>query len=467
MLRERSQSLFFSLAFFDFIAAFGALALAMFVRFVLQEPDLAEFRELDLWMYAMVGVILALVQVTGFFSMGLYQLRRPTTAGHEVSRIVFAVTVNVLLVVAGLYFFRLEHVSRLTIVYYAIIDIFLVSARHAVIDRVLARLNRKRNNMRSVLVVGTGDAARRITDVFTHHRTLGFYVVGYVKADETMEIPEEWTLLGDFSDLAGIVEEHRPDMIVYTLNSYREKELRTLLDTCDQAGINLKIVPGFSSLVAAKGDVETLEGIPVISIREVPARVGLNRFIKRSFDVAFSALILILLSPFLLLTALLVKATSPGPVFYTQERMGLDNRSFEMLKFRTMRVQAKEDSDTIWTTRNDPRVTLIGSIMRKLSIDELPQFLNVLRGDMSVVGPRPERPYFVDKFKMEYHHYMRRHAVKAGITGWAQIKGLRGDTSIQERVEADIFYIENWTFWLDLKIILLTPFKGMINKNAY
>lgn len=467
MLKERSQSLFFSLAFFDFIAAFAALALAMFVRFVLQEPDLTEFRDLDLWMYAMVGVILALVQVAGFFSMGLYQLRRPTTASYEVSRISFAVVVNVLLVVAGLYFLRLEHVSRLTIVYYAIIDVLLVSARHAVIDRVLARLNRRRNSMRSVLVVGTGDAARRITEVFTHHRTLGFFVVGYVRADEHREIPEGWRVLGDFSDLPGIVGEHHPDMIVYTLDNYREHELRTLLDTCDQEGINLKIVPGFSSLIAAKGDVETLEGIPVISIREVPARIGLNRFIKRSFDILFSALVLLVLSPFLLLIAFLVKLTSPGPVFYSQERMGLDNRPFAMLKFRTMRVQPKEDSDTIWTTRNDPRVTPIGGLMRKLSIDELPQFFNVLRGDMSVVGPRPERPYFVEQFKAEYHHYMRRHAVKAGITGWAQIKGLRGDTSIQERVEADIFYIENWTFWLDLKIILLTPFKGMINTNAY
>lgn len=467
MLKERSQSVFFSLAFFDFLASFAALGMAMVVRFVIQEPDLTEFLDLELWMYAMVGVILALVQVTGFFATGLYQLRSATTAAHEVSRIVFAVAVNVLLVVSGLYFFRLEHVSRLTIIYYAIVDVTLVSMRHAVIDRILARVNRKRNNMRSVIVVGTSDAARRITEIFTRHRTLGFFVRGYVKSDDQLDSPEGWNILGQFSDLEKILAEHAPDMVVYTLNSYTDQELRTLLDVCDQAGVNLKIVPGFSSLVAAKGDVETLEGIPVISIREVPARIGMNRFFKRVFDIVFSAAIIVVLSPFFLLLAILIKITSPGPVFYTQERMGLDNRPFDMLKFRTMRVQQKADSDTIWTTKNDPRVTVIGSIMRKLSIDELPQFVNVLKGQMSVVGPRPERPFFVEQFKAEYHHYMRRHAVKAGITGWAQINGLRGDTSIQERIEADIFYIENWSFWLDLKIIILTPFKGMINANAY
>lgn len=467
MLKERSQSIFFSLAFFDFVASFVAFALAMFVRFVLQEPDLSEFRELDLWMYAMVGLILAVVQVSGFFTIGLYQLRRTTTTGHEVSRIVTAVVLNVLFVVAGLYFFRLEHVSRFTITYYAIIDIAIVSARHAIMDRMLARMIHRRKNLRSVLVVGTGDAARRITDVFERHRTLGFFVVGYIQADEQRAIPAEWNVLGVFDSIRDIIDDHKPDMVVYTLNDQRDEQLTMLLDICDQAGINLKIVPGFSGLVAAKGDVETLEGIPVISIREVPARVGFNRFIKRTFDIAFSALVILILLPVWLLIALIIKISSPGPVFYSQERVGLDNRPFEMLKFRTMRVQEKTESDTTWTTRGDPRVTPLGSIMRKLSVDELPQFFNVLRGQMSVVGPRPERPHFVDQFRSEYRHYMRRHAMKAGITGWAQINGLRGDTSIKERIEADIFYIENWNFWLDVKIILLTPFKGMINKNAY
>lgn len=439
----------------------------MFVRFVLQEPNLDEFHQLDLLLYATLGFLLAAVQVVGFFTMGLYQMRRATTAGHEVSRIVAGVTVNVLLVVAALYFFRLEHVSRFTIVYYAVFDIILVSARHSIIDRMLARLIHRRNNLRSVLVVGTGDAARRITDVFQRHRTLGLFVAGYVQANEQNDPSKDWNVLGSFDEIEQIVKEHQPDMVVYTLNDQRDEQLITLLDICDQAGINLKIVPGYSGLVAAKGDVETLEGIPVISIREVPARIGFNRFIKRTFDVFFSVLVVVLLSPLFLLIAILIKLTSPGPIFYTQDRVGLDNRPFKMLKFRTMKVQRKADSDTIWTTKDDPRVTLLGGIMRKLSIDELPQFFNVIRGEMSVVGPRPERPFFVEQFRTEYHHYMRRHAMKAGITGWAQINGLRGDTSIQERIEADIFYIENWNFWLDIKIIFLTPFKGMINQNAY
>lgn len=467
MLKERSQTVFFSLGFFDFIASFLAFGLAMFFRFVVQEPTLEEFREINMSMYAMVSVIVSVVQVSGFFGMGLYQIRRVTTAGHEVSRIVTAVALNVLFVVSGLYFFRIEHVSRLTILYYAVFYLLLVSTRHTFVDRILARLNYRKGNLRSVIIIGTGDAARRITEIFARHTTLGFSVRGYVRASDQQPADGNWTILGSFSDLNEIITTYQPDMVVYTLNDQRDEYLTALLDLCDQSGISFKIVPSFSGLVAAKGDVETLEGIPVISIREVPARVGFNRFVKRSFDFLFSAVVILLLSPVFLLVAIAIKITSPGPVFYAQERVGLDNRPFRMYKFRTMRVQEKQESDTTWTTKGDPRVTPIGGILRKLSIDELPQFFNVVRGQMSVVGPRPERPHFVEQFRNEYHHYMRRHAVKAGITGWAQINGLRGDTSIQERIEADIFYIENWSFWLDLKIILLTPFKGMVNKNAY
>lgn len=254
---------------------------------------------------------------------------------------------------------------------------------------------------------------------------------------------------------------------MYTLEPSEGDHLKEVLDACDHEGIDLKIVPGFQEFIKARGRVEEMEGLPVISIRNIPIRLGYNKFIKRIFDLLFSVLFILFFSPFYLVMALLVKLTSRGPVFYYQERVGLDHRKFKMIKFRTMVVQAKSQSETTWTVQNDPRVTSVGKILRKLSLDETPQFFNVLFGDMSVVGPRPERPHFVEKFKNDHRHYMRRHAVKAGITGLAQIKGLRGDTSIDDRIAADIYYIENWSLWLDLKIILLTPFKGIMDKNAY
>lgn len=403
--------------------------------------------------------------------MGLYEMRRGLSFSDEVSRIVASVGFNVLVIISAFYFLRVEHVSRFLLLYYAVSDVLVVSIVRELVRSMLGRIRARGNNIRSVMIVGTGEASRRVSDIINKQRILGLKIIGYVVSlDEDGEIMGDMPsgeILGSMEELESLLETHRPDMVMYTLADQNNAHLTSLLDLCDQAGINLKIVPSFAGLIAVKGDVENLEGIPFISIREVPARTGINRLLKRSFDIVFSLTVICILSPLFILTALAVKLGSRGPVFYKQERVGLDNRPFGMLKFRTMKVQQKKDSDTLWTTKNDPRVTAVGRIIRKLSIDELPQFFNVLAGNMSVVGPRPERPYFVQQFKGKYHHYMRRHAVKAGITGWAQVNGLRGDTSIQERIEADIFYIENWSFWLDLKIIVMTPFKGMFNENAY
>ncbi len=467
MLKERSQSVIVTFAAVDFAASLLAYALAMFVRFYLQDPGLQEFRELDLESYLFFGMVLAVVQLVTFVGMGLYQPRRGTSLVDEISRIVAAVLINVLLSISILYFLRVDQVSRLTITYYAIADIIVVSWARAATRRALGSLRARGYNSRSVVIIGTGDAARRLTQIIETQPILGLRIAGYVTANGEQPPSADWRIIGSFDSLDQVIKSSRPDVVLYSLAEQGGERLTAVLNLCDQEGITLKIVPGFSSLIAAKGQVETMEGIPIISIREVPARTGFNRFLKRGFDFLFSLSVILLLSPVFILTAVAIKLTSRGPVFYKQERVGLDNRPFNMLKFRTMRVQQKQDSDTIWTTRGDPRITPIGSIMRKLSIDEIPQFFNVLSGSMSVVGPRPERPYFVGQFKDQYHHYMRRHAVKAGITGWAQINGLRGDTSIKDRIDADIFYIENWSFWFDLKIILLTPFKGMVNENAY
>ena len=237
--------------------------------------------------------------------------------------------------------------------------------------------------------------------------------------------------------------------------------------TCEKYGVHTKFIPDYNSLIPSKPYTEDLMGLPVINIRYVPLTNTGNIIIKRIMDVAGSLLGILITSPIMLAAVILIKLTSPGPVIFKQERVGLHNKPFDMYKFRTMERQPPGEEKKAWTVRNDPRVTPVGRFLRRTSLDELPQLFNILRGNMSLVGPRPERPHFVEKFKEEIPRYMVKHQVRPGLTGWAQVNGLRGDTSIRKRIEYDIYYIENWTIWFDLKIILMTFFTGFINKNAY
>ena len=243
--------------------------------------------------------------------------------------------------------------------------------------------------------------------------------------------------------------------------------LERIVGMCEKSGVHTKFIPDYNSVIPSKPYTEDLNGLPVINIRHVPLTNTLNSMAKRVVDIFGSLFALVLFSPVFLVVAILVKCTSPGPVIFKQERVGLHNKPFHMYKFRTMEVQKPSKEQSKWTTKDDPRVTKVGKVLRRTSIDELPQFFNVLMGDMSMVGPRPERPFFVEKFKEEIPRYMIKHQVRPGITGWAQINGYRGDTSIRRRIDCDLYYIENWTMGLDFKILFLTIFKGFINKNAY
>jgi Undecaprenyl-phosphate glucose phosphotransferase len=240
-----------------------------------------------------------------------------------------------------------------------------------------------------------------------------------------------------------------------------------LVEKCEHEGIRARVVPDFFKIIRNRPELGNIGDIPVLSIRTEPLDLLRNRALKRAFDIVFSLIAILLLSPVFLVLAVLIKLTSPGPVFFKQKRVGANNVEFEIYKFRSMKVQEKKKSDTIWTTEDDSRVTWIGKFMRKNNLDELPQFWNVLSGDMSIAGPRPEREYFVEKFKEDISNYKVRHLVKSGITGWAQVNGWRGDTSIEKRVEHDIYYLENWSFWLDLKIIWRTVFSRQTQQHAY
>ena len=261
--------------------------------------------------------------------------------------------------------------------------------------------------------------------------------------------------------------ENKLDEIVITLGLAEYHKLEHIVGMCEKSGVHTKFVPDYNNIIPTKPYTEDLLGIPVINIRRVPLNNVLNAFMKRCVDVFGATVALVLFSPVMAVVSVIIKVTAPGPLIYKQERIGLQNKPFQMYKFRSMVVQDQASEKKQWTVQNDPRVTAIGRLIRKTSIDELPQLVNVLMGNMSLVGPRPERPQFVEQFKEEIPRYMIKHQVRPGLTGWAQVNGYRGDTSIRKRIECDLYYIENWTLGFDFKIIFLTFFKGFVNKNAY
>jgi Undecaprenyl-phosphate glucose phosphotransferase len=465
MFRERSDELRYTLSVLDLVLSFLAFALGFLFRF---GPSGGELGSIDLSSYLFFGCLLSISQVVAFSLLGLYRLQKFLSFLDEVGILVLGTLLNLAFSFAILYYLKIYEVSRLLPFYYGVSLLVLVSAGHSIFRRAQWRRRRKGLGLHDLLIVGATETAARTAEALEKNLIFGYRVVGFVQEEgRSKPAVGRDKILGRMTELSELVERIRPGDIIYAGDHSTQETLGAVLEICDRQGIQLHVVPGFGNLVTANGLLENLSGLPLISIRDIPARSGINRVLKRTFDLIFSGVFLVVFSPLYLGIAVAVKLTSRGPVFFSQERVGLDNRVFKILKFRTMRVQEEKASDTVWTTKDDPRITPIGKFLRRSSLDEIPQFVNIFLGQMSVVGPRPERPYYVEQFKDRYQYFKRRHAVKAGLTGWAQINGLRGDTSIQERIDADLYYIENWTFFLDLKIVFLTPFKGMIHKNAY
>ncbi len=465
MIQERTDEFKYTFISYDVFASIFSMGLSFLLRFYVMDPLHSDVQYLDIESYIFFGILVVVIQVMAFILTGVYSATKLVSFVDEIGPIILGVILNLLLTFSVLFFFQVSQIARILPVLYAGISILTFTIGHTLLRRSIQKRLEKTKNVHKVIIVGSGRTAAKLAGVFETRRLLGFSVIGFVHEKAFKEGLEPD--LGTIAELDEIIEKHRPHTLVFATGTGGHQELPWILDVCDKHGVYLKIVPGYEDLVTIHGGIESLDGFTVISIRDVPARFGLNRILKRGFDILFSLLFLVVFSPVFLISALLVKLSSKGPVFFIQERVGLDGKTFPILKFRTMRVQAQTASDQVWTKENDPRVTGVGKFLRKSSLDEFPQFLNVLVGQMSVVGPRPERPYYVEKFKDDFTSFKRRHAMKAGITGWAQISGLRGDTSIQDRIEADIYYIENWSFWLDLKIVLKTPFRGMFTNNAY
>ncbi len=468
MFRERSDELRYTLAAIDLVLSFLAFLAGFALRFEIVGPLTGDRSTIDLVSYIFFGALLSVSQVVSFSMLGLYRRQKFLSFLDEIGILVGGTILNFAFSFAILYYFKIYEVSRLLPVFYGISLLVLVISGHSIFRRFLLRRRKRGLGFHDLLIIGGTATALRTATALEGNTLHGYRVVGFVLEDGRVKVavPKD-KIVGTLSDLEELVDAAPPGDIIYAGDHGNQETLEKILEICDRQGIQMHVVPGFGNLVTANGVLENLNGLPLISIRDIPARSGLNRVVKRSFDLAFSGAFLVIFSPIYLLIALAVKLTSPGPVFFSQERVGLDNKVFKIFKFRTMKVQPQQASNTVWTTKNDPRITSIGRFLRQSSLDEIPQFFNIFLGQMSVVGPRPERPFYVEQFKDTYQYFKRRHAVKAGLTGWAQINGLRGDTSIQDRIDADLYYIENWTFFLDLKIVLLTPFKGMIHKNAY
>jgi Undecaprenyl-phosphate glucose phosphotransferase len=404
-----------------------------------------------------------------YFLMRLYHLVRATSRVDEFYSIMAGTTVGTLLTVAvaSLTFKNTVfavNLSRGMIAYAWVFGALLVISGRWILHQMRGIIQSRGFVQDRVIIIGAGDAARLVIQKIQGSPFLGYRLLGVV-ADEPAAAVDGLAMLGCTEDLPRLIDEQSVDEVIIAIPEATDDDMLRLISLAQRDRISLKVFPNLFEIMAAGVTIDDLGGLPLLSIRDVALR-GWKLTFKRTMDLAGSLVGMILLSPFLLLVAILIKLDSPGPVFYVQERMGLDARSFLMFKFRSMRLDAEANGPG-WTIKDDPRRTRIGALIRRYSIDELPNLINVLLGDMSLVGPRPEQPTFVKQFRTLVPRYMDRHHEKAGLTGWAQVNGLRGDTSIYERTKYDLWYIENWSVWLDIKILIRTLFRFLFDRNAY
>jgi exopolysaccharide biosynthesis polyprenyl glycosylphosphotransferase len=355
---------------------------------------------------------------------------------------------------------------RGVVIYAWLLSIVLVVVGRMILRVTTIRLREAGIGRDNVLIIGSGEVARTIAEKIRWSSQLGYTIVGVVNGAPGQKVGEV-PIIGTTGELPELIDEYEVDEVIIALPEASHRELVQLVSKCQRGKVNIKVYPDIFAYMSGGITVDDLNGLPLLSVRDVALR-GWKLSLKRGMDIVGSFVGLIILSPALVMTAIAIKLESPGPVFFCQDRMGLDGRPFPMIKFRTMRQDAERDGPG-WTKPGDPRVTRLGALMRKTNWDEIPNLINVFYGQMSLVGPRPEQPYYVQRFREYIPRYMERHREKAGMTGWAQVNGLRGDTSILERTKYDLWYVENWSLWLDIKIVIRTVFRTIArrDKNAY
>ena len=467
MLKKHSKFFETLVLLFDLATLSCSWILSYFLRFYLPVIPVSKGIPPFLTYLTLLIIMLPLWYIV-FKAFGLYRPRRISSKFAEVMDIAKGTTIAILILVSLTFFVRKYEFSRLTFVYFGIICVIALCIERILFRELLRLIRRRGYNLRHALIVGTGSLGQDVTDRVHSHPELGIKIRGFL-SDDKSQIGNElkgFKVLDTFENIRSVVTNQKIDMVLITLPLSAHERLKRILEDIGDEMVSIMLIPDLIELATLRGGIGEFEGMPIISLRDTPL-YGWNLVIKRVADVVLSITILLAVSPLMIVISFLVKATSVGPVFYRQERMGLDGKIFSMLKFRTMETQAEKETGPVWAAKGDSRKTIIGAFLRKTSMDELPQFFNVLKGDMSIVGPRPEREFFIQQFRNKIPKYMLRHKMKAGITGWAQISGWRGNTSLEKRIEYDLYYIENWSLRFDLEIMWLTIWRGLVNKHAY
>lgn len=448
------------------LAFYLAYRFRLWIRWPTPPLSIGPFRS---YVGMMIVQIVAMLAV--FFFYRLYHRPRALSSIDEFYSLFGAVSVGTIVAIALSSFtfknsmLELDY-SRGMILYAWFLTLVLDGTGRLAHGRVQRALQARGLGGARVLIVGTGEVGQVILQKIRHLPDLGYELMGFVDDRSGSETIMGVRVLGPISELPSLIDEHSIDEVIIALPEASHEEILTIISLCERGKVNIKVYPDVFQIMAAQVSIGDLGGLPLLTVRDIALR-GWRLTLKRVVDLIGSAIGLVVLSPLMLLVAALVKLESPGPVFYTQVRMGLDAKPFWMIKFRSMRADAEAETGPVWATEDDPRRTRLGAFIRRFSIDEWPQFINVLLGEMSLVGPRPERPVFVEQFKRSIPRYMDRHRERAGLTGWAQVNGLRGDTSIAERTKYDLWYIENWSLLLDFKIILKTIFNTFTSRSAY
>ncbi len=418
--------------------------------------------------YGSLMVVHAATIITVFFFYRLYHRRRSLPYIDQFYTIFVAVSISTIVTIALISFLFKNQIdySRLMMVYNWLVTILLTSSGRVVLSRLQFWLQARGWGEERVLIVGAGEVGRMVLQKIKQSPELGYRIVGFVDDETQLKAVQGSPVLGTTNDIPDLVKSEKVNEVIIAMPESSHHEILKVIYKCDRGKVSIKVFPNVFQIIAREISIDDLGGLPLLTVRDVALR-GWRLTVKRTIDMAGSAIALVFLSPIMMLLSILIKLDSEGPVFYTQERMGLDGKRFMMYKFRSMRTDAETSTGPVWTTANDSRRTRLGTVIRHFSIDELPQLINVLLGDMSLVGPRPERPVFVEQFKQSIPRYMDRHREKAGITGWAQVNGLRGDTSIIERTKYDLWYTENWSLALDFQILVRTLVSLFSDQNAY
>lgn len=464
MIKQRSQLLCLWFMVWDVTLTGLAWVVAYYIRFgsgLL--PILKETPDFSLCLRNIPLVLF--LSVVAYRLTGQYEIHRLRRFYEEMISVVKGSLLASLLVVATSFYTQTTYESRATMLLFSVLTPLFILTMRRWSWNAIRWLRRQGYNQTFALIVGTGRVARSTARILRQSTWLGFKPLGFIE-DQPTPWSDDLDILGTTEQLPQFIEKYNISYVFICLPLKRYQELRPIFDSLSQALVEVRLVLDTPGLAGLSLGVAPLDNLTMINLRESP-HFGLNGFLKRGMDILLALLALILLSPLLFLIALAVKLTSRGPILYAQERCSLNGKRFKMLKFRSMRVDAEEKSGAVWAKKDDPRRTRLGTFLRKTSLDELPQLFNVLKGDMSLVGPRPERPVFIQKFRNTIPNYMVRHSVKCGITGWAQVNGWRGNTSLRKRIQYDLFYITNWSPWLDVRILWLTVARALFDRNAY